>query len=188
MATINLLPWREARREAQKKHFLMLCGVFLLAGFCLLFLAHRYIYNEIYHQQARNQYLKKAIKNIAQEIKEIQALKEKKEQLLQRMSIIQSLQGNRPVLVRVFDEIARIIPEGVHFKNLEMIGHRIKLVGIAEANSQVSTLMRNLDNSPWFDNPNLTAVRKSILNGQRVNEFDLTIFQVTPPVTTEPSS
>ena len=80
----------------------------------------------------------------------------------------------------VFDQLVRVVPKGVYFKNVSMEGSTLKLVGIAESNNQISALMRNFNSSNWFTDPNLTAVRKVKANGERQNEFDLTIQQTTP--------
>ena len=76
------------------------------------------------------------------------------------MRVIQELQGNRPVIVRIFDELVRTLAKGVHFRNLKMEGNRLTLDGVAESNNRISTLMRNLDNSDWFANPNLKTIKE----------------------------
>ncbi|OED43237.1 hypothetical protein ACH42_10750 [Endozoicomonas sp. (ex Bugula neritina AB1)] len=96
------------------------------------------------------------------------------------MRVLQGLQGNRPVSVRVFDQLAKVVPKGVYFKKVTMEGQVLKLVGVAESNNQISSLMRNFNSSDWFSDPNLTAVRKVLVSGGRQNEFDLTILQTTP--------
>ncbi len=180
MARINLLPWREALRKERKKRFVAsLCATVLVAA-VLVFMGGLYISSGIEHQYSRNQYLQTQISQLDQRISEIKDLKTKKEQLLERMEVIQNLQGNRPVIVRIFDQIARIIPEGVYFKDVALSGGRLTLVGVADANDRISALMRNFDDSEWFAEPNLTAVRKVTASSQRWNEFDLTVIQINP--------
>lgn len=180
MARINLLPWREQAREERKKRFLAAWGATVAVSLGFLFLADLYISDGINYQESRNQYLQNQINTLNSQIAEIKDLKDKKEQLLERMEVIQNLQGNRPVIVRVFDEVANMVPDGVYFKRLKLDGHDLSLVGVAESNNQISELMRNFDSSDWFTDPNLTAVRKINLNGERLNEFDLTIRQINP--------
>ena len=96
------------------------------------------------------------------------------------MEVIQNLQGNRPVIVRIFDQVARIVPEGVYFKEVTLEDDRLTLVGVAEANNRISALMRNFEESDWFTEPNLTAVRKVTASSQHWNEFDLTVMQINP--------
>ncbi|WP_299731859.1 PilN domain-containing protein [uncultured Endozoicomonas sp.] len=180
MARINLLPWRDELRKERKQQFIVLWFITLIVGAALIFMADLYISNMISSQEGRNQYLQNEINVLNKKITEIKDLKAKKEQLLERMEVIQNLQGNRPVIVRIFDQIARVVPEGVYFKQVSVNGNRLSLVGVAESNNRISALMRNFDNSEWFESPNLTAVRKIAGGSQRMNEFDLTVKQVNP--------
>lgn len=178
MARINLLPWREELREEQKKRFYtILVGVVVLAG-VLVFQAGREIEGMIEYQTSRNNYIKDEIKILDEKIKEISTLKKKREELLARMKVIQELQGTRPVIVRVFDEVARSIPDGVFFSSLVIKGDNLAIAGNAEANSRVSTLMRDFDQSEWFANPNLQVVNKG--KSGSGNTFNMTVTQVNP--------
>ena len=99
------------------------------------------------------------------------------------MKIIQDLQGNRPIIGRVFDQLARTLPDGVYFTTLSMKGKSIAITGAAESNNRVSNLLRNLDASDWLTAPNLTAV-KAITAGEldQANVFQLTVQQTQPAV------
>ncbi|EIK54747.1 type 4 fimbrial biogenesis protein PilN [Stutzerimonas stutzeri TS44] len=188
MARINLLPWREQLREERKQRFLAtLAGVLLLAG-GLVFLGDRYFNSAIEYQNARNDFVRKEIAVLDARIKEIKELKERRQQLLERMKIIQDLQGNRPVIGRVFDQLVRTLPDGVYFTGLKMTGKTIAIVGAAESNNRVSNLMRNLDGSDWLEAPNLTEV-KAVTAGavDQENVFQLTVQQTQPGVPTEGS-
>ncbi|WP_304639403.1 PilN domain-containing protein [Pseudomonas sp.] len=181
MARINLLPWREQLREERKKEFLVVLGLIVVAAFLLIFLGDRHINGKIDHQNARNQLLRSEIALLDTRIAEINELQARRTQLLDRMKIIQDLQGNRPIIVRVFDELARTLPDGVHFTSAEMKGANIIIRGGAESNSRVSNLMRQMDASDWLTAPNLTAVR-AVTQGalDQANEFDLTVRQTEP--------
>ena len=180
MAKINLLPWREQRREERKKQFIAMLAATVVASVAIIFMADLYISDSVNHQQKRNQYLQSKIDVMNKSITEIKDLRARKNQLLKRTEVIQGLQGNRPVIVRVFDEVAKVVPEGVYFKDLSIEGHQLMLVGVADSNSRISALMRNFNASDWFTDPNLTAVRKIAENGERLNEFDLTVKQINP--------
>ena len=180
MARINLLPWREQLREERKKRFLAALVATVAAGAAVIFTSGLFVSGSINAQMSRNQYLQTHINQLNQSIIEIKDLRNKREQLLERMNVIQSLQGNRPVSVRVFDQLTRMVPDGVFFKSVSLKGTVLKLVGVAESNNQISALMRNFDGSDWFTDPNLTAVRKVADGDERQNEFDLTVTQINP--------
>lgn len=181
MAQINLLPWREQLREERKQRFLVAMGGTLVIAAGLVFLAGQYLDGAIEQQNARNDFIKKEIAVLDARIKEISELKERRAQLLERMKIIQDLQGNRPISGRIFDQMVRTLPDGVFFTELKRTDKSIAIVGSAESNNRVSSLMRNLDASEWLTSPNLTEV-KAITAGavDQANVFQLTVQQVQP--------
>jgi type IV pilus assembly protein PilN len=181
MARINLLPWREQLREERKQRFLVAMGATLVIAGGLVFLSGQYLDGAVEHQVARNGFIKKEIAVLDARIKEISELKERRQQLLERMKIIQDLQGNRPVIGRVFDQLVRTLPDGVYFTELRRSGKAIAVVGAAESNNRVSSLMRNLDASDWLAAPALTEV-KAVTAGavDQANIFQLTVQQTQP--------
>jgi len=173
MARINLLPWRE-------RFLLALAGV-LVGSIGAVLIAGQAISGAIDRQIARNNYIGQQIVGVDERIKQISDLKARRQQLLERMRIIQDLQGNRPISGRIFDQLARTLPEGVYFTEVKMEGKTLSIVGAAESNNRVSDLMRNLDASDWFDAPTLTEV-KATTAGQldQANVFQLTVRQTQP--------
>ncbi len=181
MARINLLPWREQLREERKQQFLVtLVGVLIVAG-GLVFLGDQYLNNQIEQQNARNAFISKEISALDSRIKEISELKTRRQQLVERMKIIQDLQGNRPIAARVFDQLVRTLPDGVYFTDVKMVGQSISIDGAAESNNLVSSLMRNQDGSDWLTAPNLTEVKAvSADKLEQANSFRLTVQQTVP--------
>lgn len=181
MARINLLPWREQLREQRKKQFLAtLLGVLLL-GAGLVFLADQAFNQMISQQQARNNFLRQEISALDARIKKIRELRKKRQELIDRTKVIQGLQGNRPIVSRVFDQLVRTIPDGVYFSSVKMAGKNIAIEGTAESNNLISSLMRNHDASDWLAAPNLAEV-KAIegAGGDELSRFKLTVQQTRP--------
>ena len=99
----------------------------------------------------------------------------KKERLLARMEIIQQLQRNRPEIVRLFDEMVRVLPEGVHLVSLKQQERSLQMQGIAQSNARVSAMMRNIDQSEWLANPQLDVIEKGKSENER--KFSLRAVQ-----------
>ena len=175
MAQINLLPWREERRQELKKDFLVTVGLVLALGVGLILLADRVVDAQIQDQNKRNQYLADNIKVLDGQVAEIRELEKKRNQLLDRMRVIQELQGNRPIIVRVLDQLVRTVPDGVFYTALQTKDKTITIRGVAESNNRVSSLMRRLDSSDWLASPNLDAVRAAPEYGEQANTFNLTV-------------
>lgn len=180
MAKINLLPWREERRQELKKEFLTILAGVAVLGAILVVLGHMAASGAVDGQRDRNAYLQRNIDELNSQVKEIQELEKKRRELLERMKVIQELQGNRPIIVRIFDELVRTLPDGVFYKDLNRNTAQVTLKGIAESNNRISSLMRNLDKSTWFEDPNLTSVKANPDYGDQASEFSLS-FKITTP-------
>lgn len=179
MTNINLLPWREQLREDRKREFFVALSGVVVIAFGLLFLADRYVNGRIDNQNARNDYLRQQIAVLDQRIAEIRELRSQKEALTARMSVIQDLQGTRPVIVRLFDELVRTLPDGVYYDNVSRTGNSIRLEGVAESNALVSALMRRLEASDWFASPDLERVTADA-SSPEANRFQLTVLITQP--------
>jgi type IV pilus assembly protein PilN len=175
MAQINLLPWRDDRRQEQKKEFLAIVGFVLALGVGLLLTADRVVNNQIDNQNSRNRHLTEQIAVLDKQVAEIRELERKRNQLLDRMRVIQQLQGNRPIIVRILDQLVRTMPDGVFYTNLKTTGKVIGVTGIAESNNRVSSLMRRLDGSDWLANPNLDKVSAAEEYGDQATTFNLSV-------------
>ncbi|WP_061238434.1 PilN domain-containing protein [Ectopseudomonas composti] len=183
MARINLLPWREQLREERKQRFLVTLVGVLVLGAGVVFLGGQLLNGAIEQQDARNNFIRSEIAVLDSRIKEISELKTRRQQLLERMKIIQDLQGNRPIIGRIFDQLARTLPDGVYFTSIKMTGKNIAILGAAESNNRVSNLMRNLDSSDWLELPNLSQVKATTAGAlDQANVFQLSVQQTQPQV------
>lgn len=181
MARINLLPWREQQREERKKRFVTALVGVLVVAVGIVLLIDQALGRAITQQTARNTFLQGELVQLDARIKEISELKARRKQLLERMKIIQDLQGNRPIIGRVFDQLVRTLPDGVYFTDIKMLDNVIAINGIAESNNRVSDLMRNLEASDWLEGPVLNEVKASAAPDQ-ANAFQLTVRQTQPAI------
>lgn len=179
MTTINLLPWREARRKQQQQDFIILLAIAALLGGLVFFGWNRVVVAQVENQQSRNAYIKRELALLDQQIKEISELEKRREELISRMNVIQDLQNNRPYIVYMFDQLVRTLPDGVYYTSIERRGSVFTINGVADSNNRISALMRNLDESPWFKQPNLRTV-SALPGGGEANSFVLTVNQESP--------
>lgn len=182
MAKINLLPWREAFRTEKQKEFLSLVVVVLVVAVLVAFGWDRVVSNQIDSQNSRNQQLNTEIAKLDKQVAEIKELKARRQDLLDRMQVIQELQGNRPEIVKIYDEFVRAVPDGVYFTKMIRKDSQISLVGYAESNNRVSSLMRRLDASYKFSEPNLTKVQDSDVLGEDGSQFQMRVKILKAPV------
>jgi type IV pilus assembly protein PilN len=171
MAKINLLPWRQELRKEQQRQFLTIMGLSAVLVVVVVFAVYLQYTQMISKQESRNAYLSKQIQEVEKQIKEIDELASKKDRLLARMEIIQQLQRNRPEIVHLFDELVRVMPEGVHLTSLKQKNRNLQMNGIAQSNARVSALMRNIDQSDWLSKPKLDIIE--VGKKESAREFSL---------------
>ncbi len=175
MAQINLLPWRDERRAELQKEFLAVLGAVVTTGVLILFVVDLFFSGQIQNQHDRNAYLTSNIEALNEQVEEIRDMQRRRTQLLDRMKVIQELQGNRPIIVRILDQLVRTVPDGVFYTELRSRSQVITINGIAESNNRVSSLMRRLDASDWFSEPNLEGVRAAPDFGEQATRFNMTV-------------
>lgn len=158
MAKINLLPWRLERRKLKQKEFIAMLGAAAIIAAGLSVLIVLYYKGQISGQEKRNNYLTTEIATIDKQIEEIQDLDKQKADLLSRKKAIECLQGRRSLMVHLFDDLVRTIPDGVKLVGLEQDGNKLTVNGISQSNARVSAYMRNLQVSGWMSQPELTII------------------------------
>lgn len=176
MARINLLPWREARREVRRKQFLLALGATGLLAVGVVVLADHYIDHIIERQVGRNAFVGQQISALDERIRQISELQASREQLNERMRIIQDLQGQRPARPRVFEQLARALPDDVYFTELQWRDRTLSISGVAASNHRVSELLRNLAADEVFAAPRLTEVKAT---GAGRSEDSTNLFRLT---------
>ena len=177
---INLLPHREERRKRSRQHFYVLAGGVGIIGALVVAAMHGFYSSRIETQIERNRFLKSENSKLDKEIAEIQKLKDEIQALLARKQVIETLQTDRATTVYMLEQLVRQMPEGVYLKSVVQKGTRINLLGYAQSNARVSTLMRNIEASPWLGSPGLVEVRASTVDRRRVSEFNMNLSLKRP--------
>jgi type IV pilus assembly protein PilN len=174
-ARVNLLPHREERRKAARQHFYVIAGGTAVVGALIVVAMHGFYAAKIETQSERNRFLKSEIAKLDKEIAEINKLKNEIQALLARKQVIETLQTDRAQTVHLLDELVRQMPEGVYLKSVKQSGLRVSVLGYAQSNARVSTLMRNIESSPWLTKPGLVEVKAATVAKRRVSEFNLNL-------------
>ena len=175
MVRINLLPHREQKRQARQRQFVSMGIGLAVLALAVVGLVHVGIAARIENQNGRNALLKTEIAKLDEQIKEIDKLREQTQALLARKQIVETLQSNRTEAVHALDQLVRQLPDGVYLRSVKQTGSRLTLIGYAQSNARVSTLMRNIESSPWLEKPELVEIKSVALDKQKVNEFTLNL-------------
>jgi type IV pilus assembly protein PilN len=185
MIYINLLPWRAQRRAQRQKQFYGMAVVAAVVGAALVLAGVTYMNSRIDHQEARNQMLQSEIRVLDRQIERIRDIDRQRQNVIDRIEVIQTLQASRPEAVHLFDQMVRTLPEGTFFQELRQEGDRIRLVGRAESNARISALMRRVDASPWLRDSTLQIIETRQDGPLQVRDFRLEALQTRPAVNDE---
>jgi len=188
MIRINLLPHRELKRKAQQQQIAILAGMVCFLGIVIVWAVHSVIADKIDYQNGRNQYMNDQIAILDKKIEEIREIKSQTKELLARKEVVETLQSSRSEVVYLLDQLVRRLPDGVYLQSVKQEGHGINLVGYAQSNAWVSTLMRNLESSPWLESPVLVEIKAVTIDNVRQNEFNLNIKLTQPAADDEENS
>ena len=178
MIRINLLPYREARKQARQRRFLVMAVSAVAAGAVIVGFGYTLFSARIAIQAQRNNYLNEEIAKLDKQIAEIETLKKERTQLLDRKKVVERLQTRRSEVVQIMDQLVRQTPEGIYFSSVRQADDLLTVDGAAQSSARISTLMRSLNDSPMFEQPVLVqiqAVQKTGKSQQWVNQFGLTV-------------
>jgi len=191
MPRINLLPWREQERKERKIKFIIALAIAAGVAMVTAFAAYLLLGTMIDEQIARNDRLRAQIRVLDKQIEEINDLEAQKQNFISRMQIIEKLQRSRPEVVHLFDELVKAMPDGTYLSSVKQDGVKLKLEGVAQSSTRVSTLMRNIAASQWLRNPELEVVETTkdnvgsrfVLDAQQVSaaaDVDATVGTKRP--------
>jgi len=176
MVRINLLPHRELKRKRQRDAFIALSATTLAIGGAIVFAIYGVINGRIERQNERNGYLETEISKLDRQIEEIQKLREQTQAMLARKKVVETLQANRSEAVNLLDQLVRQLPDGVYLRTVKQAGATVNLSGYAQSNARVSSLLRNLEASPWLEQPSLIEIRAATSgSNSRLNEFTVNV-------------
>jgi type IV pilus assembly protein PilN len=178
MAKINLLPWRDELREQRKKQFITICVITALLAIASVLATWFYLDQKLNDQEQANQLVTSTNQNLDTQLKSLDGLQERRNTVIERMKLIQGLEGQRPVTVRLVDELVRIMPANVYVTKFSRSGDKFTIEGKAESPNAVAELLRGLEASAWYRN----AFMNSFLSANENKEKDKAATSVVPRV------
>lgn len=184
MIKINLLDWRAAQRERNKREFYVWLAGAAIIGILIVYLGNHSMVGAIHYQESRNHYLQNQIQIADNKIKKIKNIKKVRKRLEHHIRIIGNLQESRTRIVHYFDTLASTLPDGIYITQLKQRGEATTVNGKAQSNGAISNYLRNLDHSDWFADPNLIVISTNNgdkgSRGVRHSSFTLTVKATTP--------
>lgn len=190
MAHVNLLPWRETARQRAKTRFGIHAGIAVGIAAIIFGAAYMVIGDYKSYQQRRNNFLQSQISILDNQIAEISSINKKKSEILNRIKLIQALHEDRNTAITLFNELTQRTPDGVYLHALEKRDMQLVISGRSISNNRVSEFLRNLRESPVFEQPDLRSVVSAEANSRNRNSdnnydaFSL-VVNIVPPASAE---
>ncbi|MBF7682213.1 PilN domain-containing protein [Acinetobacter sp. B5B] len=152
MSKINLLPWRDDVREQKKKTFIFVSVLMACLGLSVVAVTWFALNERRADQESANQIILAKNQQIDTQLKSLTGLQEQRQAIIDRMVLIQNLQAQRPIPVRLADELVRVVPSQVYLTRFTRTGDALAFEGRADNPDTVAELIRNMDSSAWFRN------------------------------------
>ncbi|KKL02941.1 pilus assembly protein PilN [Rheinheimera mesophila] len=191
MASINLLPWREAARKQQQLNYLTVLAQVAVLAFVLMFLVYWLYQARVEGQISRNSLLETEIQQLDLRIAQIRELEKQKAGLQQRMSLIEQLQRSRNLGTQIMDEVAKTVPAGVYLLSLDKKLNRLLITGKSESNNRLSGMLRIIEQSPLLTQPVLEFIQASKEDSGLLSDFKMHLRLAgaePPPAQAQPAA
>jgi type IV pilus assembly protein PilN len=173
MIRINLLPHREEKRQARKKQFITLAAMTALLAVALCGIIWYALSVRLDAEKERVKYLDNETARLEKVIVEIAKIREETASLLSKKQVVESLQTDRSEAVHLFDQLLKQLPEGLYLHTVKQTGKKVEVIGYAQSNARVSSFMRNIQSSPYIENPELVVIKAQTVANVSANEFTL---------------
>ena len=174
----NLQPWREQRRDEQKKNF-------TYASFGIVFLCAAALGADYWQQTNYIEEQKSAISQLEENINklstaetEVKRLQELNRQVNLQIDVIQGLQAERGLATEMLDYIAQHTPETVFLSSIDYKSGKVIITGVASNDSGVAQFMRNMERFQYFSTASVDSITAAkgnnsfkVPEGSEVKEF-----------------
>lgn len=157
--SLNLLPWREWRRQRCVRQLQgLLIGTLLLAVVGILLL-DRHAGQRLASQGQANAQLSELISQLEAPVAQVNSLAAQGDALLQRVQGLEALQHAASPGAHVLGLLARRVPPGVRLTALVLEGSVLRLEGVAQGRAPVTRLMSRLGRSSGVGDVRLQEVK-----------------------------
>lgn len=174
---INLLPWRQARRERRTRRMQLWLAGMVIAGTALGFGVAQYYQVALQSQQARNRYITQQTRQLERAIEDVERYERQVEQFNEQLALFTSLQGERLQTLRLFNAVAKSVAQGVVYKRLERSGSQVSVTARAGSDRQISEQLRRIAQLPTFGVPQFSEVESE---SDTVRQFRFRVEQQPP--------
>ncbi|MFK0086039.1 PilN domain-containing protein [Pseudomonas sp. NPDC090755] len=141
---MNLLPWREQRRQLRVRRLQgWMLGMVLIA-LLVIWRVDAYGREALQRQAREDVATRQVIEGLDAQLERLAQQKVDHAQVRDRLEALERLQTRRLSRVDLFERLAGTVPQGVYLTALRTQGQRLWVMGVADSGSLVAQLLRNL--------------------------------------------
>ena len=159
MLQINLLPVREARRQADMRQYLTQVALIVMLSLGAIALLHSRVLDQIERANSRVAQMQNDIDQFKPQLQQVAAFKRRKSELEKKIDVIDGLDRARNGPVRVLSELAQRTPDRLWLTSLVTKGGAITLKGQSLDNELVALFLRHLGESEYFAEVDLDSTK-----------------------------
>ncbi len=171
MIRINLLPVREARRQANARQQGVFIGIAATAALIVCVGAYFWMAAKISSEQHQIQLAKAELRELEAVQKKVDEFTREREEIENKLQVIAKLESVRSGPVRLMNELADRIPQRVWLTKAVAKGGALELEGYSMDAEIVATFLTGLEESPVFSKVELQETNLNDLEGLKVNKF-----------------
>ena len=158
MNDMNLLPWRERRRQRRLRRFVGALAASAIGPVLALVVVGLHIANGVEHQRRANNDLTAALATLDARGTAIDQLRREREAFEARAETLRDLWRERATAVAALAALAEAVVPGAHYTHLSREGRAITIRGAVQSHERVAELMRNISGVERLETPVLKAV------------------------------
>jgi len=173
MIRINLLPVREARRQAGLRKQGVLIGAAAGAGVVLCVLLHLAVAGQIAHERRLIDEAQVELKKLEATRAEVERFREEEKEIERKLGVISKLERDRTGQVIALAQISDVIPKRMWLTNLDMKDSKVSMAGISLDAEIVAEFLTKLEASPMFEDVELNETTLQEAYGLKLNSFSV---------------
>lgn len=171
---INLLPWREEKRQQYKQRFYGMVVLGVLLALFLQWCGSLYIDHLKSVQRERNQQLQSYIAKLDKQLVNLKEIEAKHKSILTRLRLVESLQNERNKTTDFMNLMPELVPEGVYVDKIKMSGREVEMAGVSDSTARLATMLDNFENSTWLADVEMhSIISGKVLFGKKFQSFKL---------------
>lgn len=178
MIRINLIPYRDARRQQQIMQHITIFMAVIIMAVLLVMAVHATASLQLSDLKEETIQLQQQNAELKKKIGKIENLASLRADVERKLDIVDRLQEGRFRSLKTLHAIAQLIPENVWIKTIKDNGESIELSGLGESNKAVANFMRKLDRSPLFAKIQLLVISRVTVDGLPVRTFSLNMSRI----------